>query len=158
MKRELRRLRERADQQQDARRRQRATGHASVLDRGTAQLREVDGVQLAQQQQRSREERRVAGALGEEQVHRGTGAGKVIAVVPDQQIGRDPRDLPTGEDQEQVGGEHDEQRPADEQRERREVPLRSAIGRQVVDRVQRDERRDPGDRERHREHRAVDHQ
>jgi len=129
-----------------------------VLDRRTTELREIDGAELAQQEERSAHERRVADALDDEREERGGTGARVIAVMADQEVCRDARQLPPRDDEREVGPEHHQQHPGDEEQERGEIPLQAAVTREVVDRVQRDQRRYAGDRERDREHRAVDHE
>ncbi len=77
-------------------------------------------------------------------------------MVADEQIGGDAGKLPPREYEQEVRPEDDDEQRGDEQRERGEVALQAPAVFQIRDRVQRDERRHAGDRERDREHPAVD--
>jgi len=158
MQRRLRGLRESADQEQHARHCGRTAGRASVFDRRAAQLREVDGMELGQEDECAGEERGVPDPLDDERCHRCAGRRPVIAVMSDEQVRGDAGELPPREEEQKVRREDDEQHPGDEQRERREVALQPAVAREVADRVERDECRDAGHGERDREHRAIDHE
>jgi len=123
VQRSLRGLRDRADQQKEARHRMRAETAAPVLARGTAQLREIDGVELGQQHERPGHERGVAHALDDERLQRGSRRRRMVAVIRDEQVRRDASQLPPDDDQHEIRAEDDDEHPGDEQADRAEIPL-----------------------------------
>ena len=156
VERDLRGLRERADQQQDQ-----AGGEVAVVVGADLlglleRAEEVQRARVLEDEERAERQADVADVVDDERLD--ARAGRRRAAVPegDQQVGRRADERPADDQQEEVRRQDQQQHREDEEVEVREEARVAPVPAHVGERVDVDQRRDAGDDQHHQDAQRVD--
>ena len=114
--------------------------------------------QLGPQQEDRDRQADVADPVHQERLLRGRGRGRAVLVEADQQVRREADALPAEVEHHEVVAQDQQQHRGDEQVELREEPPPARVVAHVADRVEVDQRADPGDEQHERQRQRVDPQ
>ena len=152
VQRQLGRLADRAEEEQQ---RDRRGGARSDARGGRADVEVVDRSDGHEHQERAEHEPDVADAVGDERLLARRGVRGVGVPERDEQVGARPHALPAEEGQHQVVAEHQQQHRGDEQVEVHEELGELRVPLHVADRVEVDQRADPGDEQAHQDRQRI---
>ena len=156
VQRDLGRLREGADEQQDQPRRERP-GVPAEVPRGRVERREeVQRVRVAEDEEGAQDEPDVADHVDDERLDAGRCRGRAPVPERDQQVGRGADEGPADDEQQEVARHHQHEHREDEEVQVGEEARVAPVVREVGHRVEVDQHRDAGHHQRHEDAQRVD--
>ena len=129
---------------------------AEGLARGVERRQEVEGPELAEDEQRGEHEADVADDVDHERLHARLGRGRAPVPEADQRVGGEADERPADDQDDEVAREDEQQHREDEEVEVAEEARVAAVGIHVGQRVEMDQGRDPGHHEAHEHRQRVD--